>query len=245
MDENSLQPDYEDESDSILGWTLDTVKHFMSLKDDHEKLAYCKEICGVPEEDYSYKETSTLVIDYNFGNAMFCEQLGFTVLQTQFVCATLSNLLAEAVSSLDEPHLNYDDLRVQLAESLRDVFKAHDVTKKLFSEEQVRKILCFVSVSLLKPLRLILRQFQQGPYIMQVLELRKVFAPPKPEPLREFIQERFVEPEFFAPTLGNVVTPEQAQEAIDSYIEEMKQTAAARFANLHERIRLLEQELKS
>lgn len=247
MNEQHAQLDYEEESDSqaILGWTLDTVRHFLSLRDDNERLAYCQEICGVPEDDYNYKDTSTLVVDYNFGNAIFCERLGFTVLQTQFVCATLSNLLAEAVSALDEPPVNYDKLRVQLAESLREVFKAHDVTKKLFSEEQVRMILQFVSISLLKPLRLIMRQFEQGPYIMHVMDLRKVFQPPKPTPLEEFIQARFIEPEFFAPTLGNVVTPEEAQTAIDRYLEDMRQVAATRFANLNERIKLLEQELKS
>jgi hypothetical protein len=57
-----------------IEWTVDDAVSLLSLPDELSRIAYLQEKCGIPPEDYQFKETSTFVVDYNLANALFCQE---------------------------------------------------------------------------------------------------------------------------------------------------------------------------
>ena len=231
------------------GWTLTASSHFLSLPDDDELVQFTKAMLSVPDADYSLVETSTFTVDFNFHNGIFCHEQHFNAEQTQFVCSALAALLERGIAVANDPDLNYDELRCTLVTELKDMFAQCDVLDVLFTEEQARFVLRYVSTTFIRPLRLILRQFQQPPYTVTVSDVRKVFAPPEPDPLdeceSEYVSMLGKGQKFELPTFDGVVTKEDAERAIAEYTEQMQEAAEARLRILSNRIRELEEMLVS
>ena len=239
-----------DDSELVgCGWTLAASTHFLSLPDDKARMQFVKEMLCISDEDYDLVETSTITADFNFHNGVFCHEQKFDAAQTQFVCSALAALLERALTVANDPNLNYDELRRTLVDELKEMFKSCGVLGTLFTESQTQFILRYVSTTFMRPLRLILRQFQQSPYICTGSDVRKVFAPPEPDPLDECVSEYVaglgVGQQFELPSFDGVFTKEEAEAVMADYAVHMQSVIDARFRALENRIRDLEDELAS
>lgn len=217
------------------GWTLAATEHFMNLNTDEEKLEHVKQMFNVSDEDYSYTERYTFIVDFHLGNGVFCETSHFSTIQTQFVCRSLGKLLDDATAQVHDPELNFDSLRLQLVSTLHDLFNEANEDGYIFKPDQTEYILRYISSTFLRPLRIIVRQFQQGPYMMQVLELRKVFQPPPPSPLEEFVEEMPLPEEDFEPIAFPKLEGLSVQDVRDSireYTDRMIETIEKRYDKL-------------
>jgi hypothetical protein len=221
------------------GWSAEYTEEFLSLSNDRDRLALVKKIMGIGDEDYNVQETATFIVDFHLANAVFCQEAQFNVVQTRFVCRALSRLLREAVDASADTNIDYDKLRLDLVSSFRTQFKRFNADQKYFTLDRMDLILRYTLQTFLRPLRLILRQFQQKPYFLQVLEFRKVFAPPPCTPLCEFEESVIVrgeDEEFFRPAIGKIEDMTQFRQRMEQHCEAVEEIANKRLEKLEERV---------
>lgn len=224
----------------LLDWTLQYATKFLSLSTTDEKIKFIQNIFHIQENDYNYNHISTFLIDFHLGNAVFCADSNFNAQQTFFVCKSLSTLLDDAVvASNDNPDLDYDSLRDQLAHKFQFLFK---ISQPQFTVQETKSILSFISSTFLRPLRLILLQFQGQPYYTRFIDRKKVFHPPIPDPLSEFTEQPVISRYDF-PISYVSSDPKQIMKDFEKYETQMKDIAEKRLNELQKRIDELTAEL--
>jgi hypothetical protein len=214
-------------------WTLDQATSFLNLTDDDVRLSFIQTLLSVESHAYSYEIPSTFLVDYHLGNALFCQESGFSAVQTEFVCRSLGILLSEAIIPL-HPHPDYDRLRLRLIRSLRAMFLAR---RELFTYTQVQDICRHVASCIIRPLRLIVWSFNHAPFIDPFLELRKVWAPPSPPALAEFTDDTF-------PEIPMRFDAEKGAAKLDAYWDRLMTVVDRRCLTIEEKMKALGESLE-
>ena len=229
--------------DEIIGWTPKSAGKFLSLKNSNDKIQLVKELFGVTDEEYKYDPTSTFMVDFNVGNAAFCADSRFNSEQTYFFCQSLAILLNDLITVAGESDIDFDKLRLDMAKKLHSLYVESGIE---FDVHQIRKLLSFTLSTFLKPIRLILRQYQQPPYVLQLFQIKKIFQPPPPTPLSEFVEEiELPEDEFPTPAfIPDNCDEKQISDILKEYEEGMKEITGKRLEKLYNRIEELEKKLK-
>lgn len=222
-----------EEGEDFQEWSIEVAEAFLAAGTDKEMLQVMREAFQVTEEEYSDREERMTVVDFNFGNALFCRDQGFDASQTAFVCSALFILLTDATNLTVDETCDFDVVRKQLVERLKMQFTESKVYGTVFDEEEVRVILDFVATTFLHPLRLLVRPFvfPRGQFLDEQTT-RKVFAPVEAEPLAEFISED-----------ARTVTRHEAVAIAESFMLSTQRSAEARCESLAARIKALEEEL--
>ena len=227
--------------DNFLVWTLQYASQFLSLSSINDKLKFIQNILNIQDDDYNYNPISTFLVDFHLGNAAFCVDSKFNAEQTFFVCKALSILLYDASSASSDQDLDYDNLRDQLGHKFQTLFKS---SAPVFSVQEVKSILSFITSTFLRPIRMILLQFQNQYYYTEYIEVRKIFQPPISNPLSEFVENSNVtQYEFPIPYLSD--DPKQLLANFEKYETEMKKISEKRLNELQLRIDELTSKLEN
>lgn len=227
--------------DNLLGWTLQYADQFLSLSSNNDKVKFIQNILNIPDDDYNYNPPSTFLVDFHLGNAAFCADSNFNAEQTFFICKSISTLLDDAVSVCNDQDLDYDNLKDKLAHKFQSLFKSSSVT---FSIQEVKSILSFITTTFLRPLRIILLQFQNQYYYTEYEEIRKIFQPPIPDNLSEFVEAPKVS-QYVFPVSYISNDPKQMMSDFEKYQAEMKKIAEKRLNELQMRIDELTSKLEN
>jgi hypothetical protein len=222
------------ESLSASVWTPDDATAFLALSDDDTRLSFIQSLLSVDSSAYSNQIPSTFFVDFHLGNALFCQESGYSADQTAFVCNTLGMLLSQAIVPLSPPP-DYDRLRIRLIRSLRGAFLGR---RELFTYSQVQDICRHVASSLILPIRLIVFSFGHGPFLDPFLEIRKVWAPPPPPALEECDDDSF-------PEIPMRFTPAQATGALDAFWDRLMTVVDRRCITIEDKVRMLSEQLNS
>ncbi|OHT00662.1 hypothetical protein TRFO_32638 [Tritrichomonas foetus] len=238
---------YPEEEEIYGGWSVELMEQFLALTTNKDRLEFVKQIMAINDDDYNFKHTATFLVDFHLGNAAFCLDSNFNAEQSFFVCQSIAILLDDCIStassSTEEGSINFDQLRDALAHKFQELFQQ---SAPEFNLHQVESILAYIMSTFLKPIRLIIRQFQQEPYTLQILEIRKIFAPIRPIPLSQFIEEAPIhEHEFPLSMRPEKIDLQKIPEEFEKYQNEMKEVAEKRLAELNKRIEELNALLES
>jgi hypothetical protein len=217
-----------------IEWTVELAAAFLELPTDESRLDFLLAEFGIERNSYDHDSAYTFFVDFELSSGLFCCEQEFSAAQTCFVCTCLSKLLSEAVTVPPDPPPNYDDLRVRLVGSLREMFKTG---RNLFSFVQVQNILRHCAASLLQPLRLVHFTFHHLPAEERITEMRKIWQPPEPTPLDEFAA--VTETEFERPPLKFATNPRQVRTLLDEYWDGLISVVGRRCAGLTQRIEML------
>lgn len=230
-----------DESEKLItgaGWTQAATQHFLELEDDEARLKQIRAMLNISDDSYKFLLKSTYQADFSLANGLFCIEQQYNMLQTQFVCRSLTSLFDIAIASYkDDPNINIDTLRQQLMAKFQVYFEDLNSEDYKFTPENIETILKYISTTFIRPIRLILHSFTAEPYAFQFYEPRKVFQPPLPLPLNDFVEnfplpeedEQFVPPEL--PRLTDVHLID-VRYAITKYTESVLKTIDARYDRL-------------
>jgi hypothetical protein len=215
-------------------WSPELAAAFLELSTDESRLEFLLEEFGIERNSYDHDSAYTFFVDFEMSSGLFCSEHDFSPAQTSFVCTCLTKLLSEAVTVPPDPAPNYDDVRIRLIRSLRDIFMTG---RDLFNFVQVQNILRHCAASLLQPLRLIHFTFHHLPAEERISEIRKVWQPPEPAPLEEF--DAVDEGEFEPPPFKFASFPRQVKTLLDEYWDGLITVVDRRCATLDERIEML------
>lgn len=230
-----------DESEKLItgaGWTQAATQHFLELDNDEARMKQVKAMLNISDDDYKFQLRSTYQADFSLANGFFCIEQQFSMLQTQFVCRSLTSLFEIAVASYKEdPTINVDNLRQQLMTKFQTFFEEFNTEDYKFTPEQTEVVLKYISTTFIRPIRLILHSFSADPYVFQFYEPRKIFQPPQMLPLSDFV-ENFPLPEeeeqFNPPELPKLTDLHllDVKDAVTKYTESVLKTIEARYDRL-------------
>lgn len=237
-----------DEAERALtgaGWTTAATTKYLELETDEERFEFLYGMFSITDEQYKYDMKSTVLIDFHMHNALYCQENNFDVLQTQFVCRTFDRILHHAIeegANIDESVTQspeVDKLRAELFEMFKAAFNELNAGGEYhFTPEQTQNLVQFFSVVIIRPIRLILYQFNIERRSEMVPEFKKIFIPISPIPLSECEEELPVVEESmqFQPMVipRNGITLEDAREMIEKYTEGVIDTINKRYDALEE-----------
>ncbi|OHS92713.1 hypothetical protein TRFO_40951 [Tritrichomonas foetus] len=237
-----------DEQEKLVvgaGWTAAATQHFIDLPTDDERLEHSKAMFSIDQEEYKYNIRATYTADFHFANGLFCLENNFDASQFQFVCRSIGTLFDMTVGAASSgEQLDVDLFRQQLLERFQKMFFEFNSEEFRFTQEQTADILKYVSTTFIRPIRLILRTYQTEPYVLQVLESRKIFVPPKPIPLSQFVEqfeehpsERQFKPFYFPKFSG--LSLADVREAMARYTDSIIETIDKRYTYLEEMVQKL------
>lgn len=239
-----------DESERALtgaGWTFAATSKYLELETDTERMEHLYGMFSITAEQYKFDGKSTATIDFHFANSIFCLEQKFDVYQTQFVCRTFDRILQHCIQqgkTIDESQSQspeVDKLRSELFDMFKNAFvEFNNNGEYKFSTEQTEEVLQVFSSAIIKPIRLLLYQFNVERRVESIPDLRKVFIPVQPVALSECEEEVPVHEEsmefqpMVIPKTG--ITLEDAREMIEKYTEGVIATINARYDALDEMI---------
>lgn len=224
------------------GWTTAATTHFMELETDEQRLSHTCAMFSISDEDYNYKLRSTYLVDFNFGNGMWCIEQKYDISKTQFVCRSLSQLLESVIyTAQQEETPDFDLFKEQLLDKFQTAFFDFNAEEYKITPEETKDILNYIGMVIITPIRLIFRTYKQEPYVMNVLELKKVFAPPRPDPLDQCIEQFPLpspEEEFIPPIVPRAETLVLAdvREALAKYTDSIIAAIDQRYNKMEEMV---------
>lgn len=231
------------------GWTSAATQKFLECQTDEERFQQLYAMFTITDEQYKYDAKSAALIDFHLSNALFCQDRKYDLTQTQFICRTMDKLLHHGIelytAKLDpesnKPVTDIDEIRNELFNEFKAAFfeahQQHD-EQYLFSLEETKTVLEFLSDVFLSPIRLIMFQFCHKRLPNPILEQRRVFTPIQPVPLSECeeilpaIDESMTFKPPIIPTAG--ICLEDARAAIEKYTENVIATINKRYDALEE-----------
>ncbi|OHT06638.1 hypothetical protein TRFO_25245 [Tritrichomonas foetus] len=188
-----------DETEKLVagnGWTTAATAKYLECQTDEERLQQLFAMFSISEDDYKYNFKATATIDFHFGNAVYCQEANFDANKLQFFCRSLHKLLETGISRVQEdPNLDYEALRGELFEQFRTLFTEFNQPDFIFTTQEASELIKYVTVSFLRPLRLILHPHYLENHTAYFLEMKKVFRPMAPVPLSECEEIRPIIPE--------------------------------------------------
>lgn len=231
------------------GWTIAAANRFFELESDEERLSHLCGMFSVTEDDYKYKMESTYLVDYHWGNGLYCLDKKFDPPKSQFLCRTLGSLLDMVIKIAKEQEElpQFDQLREQLIEEFRSAFFDFNAEEFKFTTDETKDMLSYVENTIVKPIRLIYRVYKRPPYAVTVLEERKVFAPPPhPDPLDQCEEVVYVpaeDEEFVPPAFPRIDTLNLAdvKEVLTKYTDSVIAVIDQRYDKMEEMVTKLSQ----
>ena len=227
------------------GWTIAATNKFFELQSDAERLAHLCGMFTVTDEEYKYNMRSTYLVDYHWANGLYCGDRKFDTPRTQFVCRQLGSLLETVKTVAAEPEEpNFEALRERLLNDFQTAFFEFNGEEFKFTTEETKDILNYIGTAIIKPVRLIYLTYHRDPYMVQVLDERKLFAPPPPDPLDacvEVVPLPSPDEEFLAPVLprGDTINLADVKEALKTYTDSIISVIGQRYDNMSQMVEKL------
>ncbi|OHT10027.1 hypothetical protein TRFO_20829 [Tritrichomonas foetus] len=224
------------------GWTTAAVQKYLEATTDEERLNQLLAMFSITEQEYQYDFKSTATIDFHFANVLYCTEANFDPHKIQFFCRTLHKMLETGIQKIQEnSELDFDELRDELYEMFHVAFNEFNTPEYLFTPPEATELIKHVTLTFLRPIRLILHPYYLENHSTYLLELKKVFRPVKPVPLSEceeimpVIDEDKQFPILTMPKEGTIDL-EGVRQAIKQYTDGIIQTIEKRYDDLDEQI---------